>query len=79
MGRWKEIWDALHAKREVEQRRSIGFIRYGVELWWVARKALELAHAGDVGSRYMTGTPTDSVGELHEFIRTYANCKVRMR
>ena len=77
LSRWKEIWDALHARLEAEQKRSIGFTKYGVELWWVARKVLELAHAGDVQSRYMAGTPTDSVRELHEFIEKYAEYKNR--
>ncbi|CAO2648149.1 Nn.00g090710.m01.CDS01 [Neocucurbitaria sp. VM-36] len=75
LSRWKEIWDAWYARRDAEQKKAIGFTKYGVELWWVARKVLELAHVGDIHSRYMAGTPTDSVRELHEFIEKYAKYK----
>jgi hypothetical protein len=42
-------------------------------MWWVTCKALELAHAGDLQSRYMVVSPTDSLVELHEFIIQYGD------
>ncbi len=72
--RWKELWDALHTRREVEHRPSLGFVKHGLEMWWVTSKVLELANAGDVQSRYMALGPTDSLSELHEFIKRYAEC-----
>jgi hypothetical protein len=58
---------------ELEQEGSIGFTKYGVELWWVAGKVLELVHSGDTRSRYLAAVPTDSLRDLHEFIKDYAN------
>jgi len=75
--RWKELWDALHAKREAEEQRLLGFVKHGLEIWWVTCKYLELAHTGDVQSRYMALAPKDSLVHLHDFLKRYANCVER--
>ncbi|CAN9107951.1 unnamed protein product [Alternaria alternata] len=72
--RWKELWDTLHTKREAERKKSLGFVKHGLEMWWVTCKVLELAHAGDSQSRYMEVSPTDSLIELHSFLKQYGNC-----
>lgn len=48
------------------------FTKIGVELWWLAKKVLELAQSGDVVCRYMSGVPTNSLKDLHELIQTHA-------
>ena len=72
--RWKELWDALHAEREAEEQRLLGFVKHGLEIWWVTCKYLELTHTGDVQSGYMALAPTDSLVELYDFLKQYANC-----
>jgi hypothetical protein len=72
--RWKELWDTLHTKHEAERKKSLGFVKHGLEMWWVTCKVLELAHAGDSQSRYMEVSPTDSLIELHSFLKQYGNC-----
>jgi hypothetical protein len=69
LSRWKQLWDV----NETETKGSIGFTKYGIELWWVARKVLELVHSGDTRSHYLAAIPTDSLRDLHEFIKDYAN------
>jgi hypothetical protein len=56
--------------------RPIGFSKYGLELWWLAQRILELSNRRtgdtDTQSRYMRSKPTDSLEELHDFIWRYA-------
>jgi hypothetical protein len=77
--RWKELWDAIHARRGSEEGKALGFVKHGLEMWWVTCKVLELAHAGGMQSRYMHGGPTDSLAELHEFLKQYASCVDRLQ
>jgi hypothetical protein len=49
----------------------VGFAKYALELWWLAQKIIQIAQTGDVQSPYMTSTPTDSLQELHDFIREH--------
>lgn len=71
--RWKEVWHHV-AAREVESGgRFVGFAKYGLELWWLTAKILELAQREDKESRYMMCRPTDSLEELHDFIQRYAD------
>jgi hypothetical protein len=51
------------------EMRPIGFVKYGLELWWLVRKILEAAQADDLQSQYLSNGPTDSLKELHDFIR----------
>ncbi|KAH7414562.1 hypothetical protein DE146DRAFT_640672 [Phaeosphaeria sp. MPI-PUGE-AT-0046c] len=70
--RWKEIWHEVKAKENAAGKASVGFAKYGLELWWLAQKILESGRSGDTQSAYMSGTVTDSLDQLHEFIRRYA-------
>jgi hypothetical protein len=69
--RWKELWNHLYQKDTVANTRLVGFTKYGLELWWLAQKILEIAQQGDSQSAYMQSSPTDSLKELHEFIQWY--------
>jgi hypothetical protein len=71
--RWKELWEYVYARDRLNEMRLIGFTKYGLELWWLVRKILEKAQFGDLQSRYMSTSPTDSLKELHEFIQQYAD------
>jgi hypothetical protein len=70
---WKELWDRIYSRDGLSEKRLIGFTKYGLELWWLAQKILDVARTGSDASAYMTGTPTDSLTELHDFIREHAN------
>ncbi|KAF2443315.1 hypothetical protein P171DRAFT_432596 [Karstenula rhodostoma CBS 690.94] len=70
--RWKELHNLVYARNNASETQLVGFVKYSVELWWLARKLLELAHAGKEGCRYLTGTPTDSRRDLREFVESYA-------
>jgi hypothetical protein len=75
--RWKEVWHHL-CSRDISSNKSlVGFTKYGLELWWLAQKILEVAQSGNMQSSYMASGPTDSLKELHEFIRQYAETQSR--
>jgi hypothetical protein len=69
--RWKELWHHVYSKDLLDNKKLVGFTRYGLELWWLAQKILDLTHTGDLSSPYMASGPTDSLEELHGFIRKY--------
>jgi hypothetical protein len=71
--RWKELWYHVYSKDLLDNKRLIGFTRYGLELWWLAQKILELTLHGEVESSYMASGPTDSLEELHGFIQKYVD------
>jgi hypothetical protein len=73
MNRWKEVWDHIYCRDGMNEKRLIGFTKYGLELWWLAQKILEVAMGGGGASAYMTGCPSDSLTELHDFIRQHAD------
>jgi hypothetical protein len=75
--RWKELWHHVYKNDTPETTRLVGFTKYGLELWWLAQKILEIAQRGDLQCAYMTSGPTDSLKELHEFIQRYAEVKRR--
>jgi hypothetical protein len=70
--RWKEVWHHLYSRDTSSNKSLVGFTKYGLELWWLAQKILEVAQSGNMQSSYMASGPTDSLKELHEFIRQYA-------
>ncbi|KAH7111326.1 hypothetical protein B0J11DRAFT_447653, partial [Dendryphion nanum] len=69
--RWREVWEKIQSRQTREQLPSFGFTKYALELWWLAQKILELAQSNDLSSKYMNGSPTNSLQELHEFIRLH--------
>ncbi|KAH7128488.1 hypothetical protein B0J11DRAFT_459120 [Dendryphion nanum] len=69
--RWREVWEKVKSRQTREQLPPFGFTKYGLELWWLAQKILELAQSNDSESKYMSGAPTNSLQELHEFIRLH--------
>jgi hypothetical protein len=71
ISRWKEHWGHIQSRDILNEKRLIGFRKYGLELWWLAEKILEVAECGDLQSPFMTSIPTDSLEELHEFIKHY--------
>jgi len=72
LDRWKVLWDIVFPKHQEENPLMGGFTKIGVEIWWLAKKILELAHTGNVKCRYMSGLPTDELEDIHELIKTYA-------
>jgi hypothetical protein len=77
IARWEELWHHLYSRDVSSKSSLIGFTKYGLELWWLAQKILEVAQSGDTRSSYMTSVPTDSLKELHEFIQQHANTRSR--
>jgi hypothetical protein len=75
--RWKEVWHHLYSRDTSSNKSLVGFTKYGLELWWLAQKILEIAQSGNMQSSYMASGPTDSLKELHEFIRQYAETQTR--
>ncbi|KAK7180393.1 hypothetical protein PSPO01_13550 [Paraphaeosphaeria sporulosa] len=71
--RWKELYDVVYAHSNISETQLVGFVKYSVELWWLARKLLELAHTGKDKSRYLAGTPTDSRRDLRNFVERYGS------
>ncbi|KAH7088803.1 hypothetical protein FB567DRAFT_590923 [Paraphoma chrysanthemicola] len=69
LNRWKQLWDAIHT----EQSGTIGFTKYCVEIWCVTSKILDMLQSSEGKGKYLEANPTDSLGELHEFIREF--CK----
>ncbi|KAH7069106.1 hypothetical protein BKA63DRAFT_520659 [Paraphoma chrysanthemicola] len=67
LNRWKQLWDA----RYTEQSGTIGFTKYCVEIWCVTSKVLDMLQFSEGNSKYLEANPTDSLGELHEFIRKF--------
>lgn len=70
--RWKDLWHTVHSKNVSENTCLVGFTKHCLELCWLAQKILEVARFGEAKSSYMTGVPTDSLNQLHEFIKEYA-------
>ncbi|KAF1829634.1 hypothetical protein BDW02DRAFT_138470 [Decorospora gaudefroyi] len=70
--RWKEVWHIVSSREVSSGGRLVGFAKYGLELWWLTQKILELAQREDTQFRYMVNRPTDSLKELHDFIQRYA-------
>ncbi|KAF2831592.1 hypothetical protein CC86DRAFT_283308, partial [Ophiobolus disseminans] len=71
--RWKGLWHLVQTRAVSSRKRPIGFEKYGLELWWLAVKILELAQSGDTQTQYMKSTPTDNLKQLHNFIQQHAN------
>lgn len=75
--RWKDVWQDVQAREGENGKVLVGFAKYGLELWWLAQKILEMAQAGDTQSAYMSGTVTDSLRELHDFIQLHIGAAAR--
>jgi hypothetical protein len=71
--RWRELWLSVQARHKPEQGQFVGFTKYGPELCWLAEKLLELTKSADVQCRYMKAVPSNSLGDLHELIKLYAD------
>jgi hypothetical protein len=74
--RWKELWHTVYSRNVSENMCLVGFTKHCFELCWLAQKILEVARSGEAkGSymtTYMTSVPTDSMDQLHEFIKEHA-------
>jgi hypothetical protein len=57
---------------EWKQLQPTGFAKHGSELWWLAQTMLKLALSENTPYRFSSGTPTDTLGELHHLIRKHA-------
>jgi hypothetical protein len=69
--RWKELWDRIQERDALRERKHVGFTKYCLELWQLAQKILEVARQGDMECAYMVIKPTDSLEELHSFIKRH--------
>lgn len=70
MNRWRDVHSIVHAKPGLPD--VVGFVKYSVELWWLGYKLLELS-SSDCGSRYLTGTPTNTLANLREFLQAHSS------
>lgn len=68
--RWKELWQETRC-RPVVERPLVGVANYALELWWLGQKILEVAQRDSQQTSYLTGTPTNTLIELHNFIQKY--------
>lgn len=71
--RWKEVWEAVQDRHGSDQGQFVGFTKYGPELCWLAQKLLQLTQSADLSCRYMKAIPSNSLKELHELIKLYAD------
>ncbi|KAF4990481.1 hypothetical protein FDECE_14365 [Fusarium decemcellulare] len=69
--RWRMRWDAVAASRSHNDRQSAGFTPHAPELWWLTRIIVKMDHSADPNCRFPRFVPTDSIDELHHFIRRY--------
>jgi hypothetical protein len=69
--RWKDAWYHVHSRTMLVKRRLIGFVKYSLELWRVAQNILQVVQRGDSDTAYMHNKPTDSLQELHDFIKYF--------
>ena len=67
---WKVLWDSV-AIQDKNGPQHTGFARHALEFWWLSRTLMKVAKMGDACCRYMQSMPTDSVNDLHDFIRKY--------
>jgi hypothetical protein len=75
--RWKEIWHQFYNRDVSADTQLVGFTKYGLELWWLAQKILDVSQHEDSQSLYIASGTTDSLKELHDFINQYADKRVR--
>ncbi|KAH7111805.1 hypothetical protein B0J11DRAFT_190920 [Dendryphion nanum] len=69
--RWKSLWDTVTKGEEYKSERQKGFVRHAAEFWWLTRTIVRIGQSGDPNCRYMQCIPSDSVKDLHDFIRKY--------
>jgi hypothetical protein len=62
----------VYCKNVSQNTCLVGFTKHCLELCWLAQKILEVARSGEAKGSYMTGVPTDSMDQLHEFIKEHA-------
>jgi hypothetical protein len=70
--RWKELWHTIYSRDVPEKACLVGFTKHCLELCWLAQKILEVARSGEAKGSYTTSVPTDSMDQLHEFIKEHA-------
>lgn len=71
MDRWKSLWHAVHNSNQVDDSRSIGFTKHSMDIWWVANKVVDLVNDEEARSGYLLGIATDSLEDLHMFLKQY--------
>ena len=70
--RWRELWNTVYSENIPQKSGLVGFTKYSLELCWLAQKILEVSRYGGAKSLYMTSVPTDSLNQLHNFLREYS-------
>ncbi|KAJ4985110.1 hypothetical protein SVAN01_09413 [Stagonosporopsis vannaccii] len=71
LNRWKELWDVLCMSSSSGSEVYEGFERHAGEYWWLAQTILSVELSEDKSCRYIQPVPSDSVEDLHNFIRKY--------
>lgn len=69
--RWKTGWDKVFAGKAQDLPRLTGFTAHAVELWWLTRTIVRVSQSGDQSCRFAQPVPTDSIKDLHDFIRMH--------
>ncbi|KAH6628969.1 hypothetical protein C7974DRAFT_393562 [Boeremia exigua] len=73
LDRWKSLWDAVHETSVEGFDTHTGFERHAAAYWWLTRTLLKIVQSGDQSCRYLQPYPSDSVKDLHDFVRKYKN------
>lgn len=58
-------------KGEPPKRHLVGFMKHATEVCWLIRTVVRVAESDDLSCAYMRNIVTDSVKDLHDFIRKY--------
>ncbi|PSN61613.1 hypothetical protein BS50DRAFT_578170 [Corynespora cassiicola Philippines] len=69
--RWKILWDRVKKEEESRCISQRGFVKHAAEFWWLVKMVAEVAQSGEPVCRYLEPLPSDSMEDLHDFIKKY--------
>ncbi|KAH6951223.1 hypothetical protein BKA56DRAFT_605853 [Ilyonectria sp. MPI-CAGE-AT-0026] len=69
--KWKDLWNIVAERDFKADVQQSGLTRHTTAYWWLTRTFLKIVLMKDYSSPYMQNSPTDSVENLHNFIKTY--------
>lgn len=70
LDRWKQLWDDAISRLNIEERKSLGLVKYSAELAFLSRRIVEVASAkGCMQPKYLQRCVTYDTVALHQFIQ----------
>jgi hypothetical protein len=70
LDRWQELWDDALGRTDIEERKSLGLVKYSTELAFLFRRMVELSSAReDMQPKYLQRSVTYDTVALYQFIR----------